>query len=325
MATGGALVPLLLAAVLLSVAAAPVSGAEYVLPTAEDDVVGRVSWTRARHDDTLVDIARGANLGFQEMKLANPEVDPWLPSPGGAVRLPGLYVLPAAPREGIVLNLAELRLYHYPPAAADEPRRVVTHPVSAGRRDWQTPLGTTRVVRKAADPAWYPPASIRAEHAADGDPLPRIVPPGPDNPLGRHALYLGISGYLLHGTNRPYGIGMQVTHGCLRLYPEDIAALHESVPVDTPVTIVDQPYKAGWRGDDLYLEAHPGREAAVPNARETEQTGDLTAMVQAVVDATRTRRALVDWEEAEKVAERADGVPARIGFAVEPAAAPAPR
>ncbi|MDX1654915.1 MAG: L,D-transpeptidase family protein, partial [Candidatus Competibacteraceae bacterium] len=160
------------------------------------------------------------------------------------------------PREGLVLNVAELRLYYYPKPKAGEPPVVKTFPVSIGRMDWKTPLGTTQVVAKVKDPAWYPPASIKREHAERGDILPDVVPPGPDNPLGQHAMRLGIPGYLIHGTNRPSGIGMRVTHGCVRMYPEDIASLFPEVPKGTRVTIVNQPMKSGWLADSLFVEYH---------------------------------------------------------------------
>ena len=142
----------------------------------------------------------------------------------------------------------------------------MTFPVGIGRMDWSTPLGVTRVKIKIADPAWYPPASIRDEHTSDGNPLPDKIAPGPDNPLGQYALQLALPGYLIHGTNRPYGVGMRVSHGCVRLYPEDISRLFDAVSVGTPVRIINQPYKAGWYHGVLYFEAHPPLETCLANA-----------------------------------------------------------
>ena len=282
----------------------PSRAAEFFMPAPGDAVVGWRERVHARQEDTLVDIARGHNVGFQEIKLANPGVDTWLPGDGTEITIPNSYVLPDTPREGVVLNLAEMRLYYYPPEEDGPARRVISHPVSVGRQDWKTPLGVTRIVRKAQDPTWYPPESIREEHAADGKDLPEVVPPGPDNPLGRHALYLGIPGYLLHGTNRPYGIGMRVTHGCLRLYPEDVERLFELIPVGTPVRIVDQPYKFGWSDGVLYLEAHPPFED--PGREPT----NLTPLMRSLLAATRDRpKHGVSWDRALEVALRADGMP----------------
>jgi L,D-transpeptidase ErfK/SrfK len=172
------------------------------------------------------------------------------------VVLPTRFLLPDAPREGIVLNIAAKRLFYYPPAVDGEPRVVETYPIGVGREDWATPTGATTVVARTRDPVWFVPASIRKEHEEMGDPLPAQVPPGPDNPLGSRVLQLGLPGYLIHGTNKPAGVGMRVSHGCVRLYPEDIEVLYDQVPVGTPVAIVNQPMLLGRSGNDLLLEAH---------------------------------------------------------------------
>ncbi|MGR9037944.1 MAG: L,D-transpeptidase, partial [Gammaproteobacteria bacterium] len=168
----------------------------------------------------------------------------------------------ATPR-GIVLNIAEYRLYYYPPVQKGMTPLVISYAHGIGRMDWKTPLGKTRIMGKVKDPAWRPPESIRREHAANGDPLPPVVPPGPHNPLGAYMLRLAIpGGYLIHGTDidKIYGIGMQITHGCIRLYPEDIEALYQSAPVGTAVYIVNQSIKAGWLDNTLFIEAHPDLE-----------------------------------------------------------------
>ena len=232
----------------------------FPLPPAGTDVVGDVWAVVARHEDTLPDLARRFDLGYDEIAAANPGVDVWLPGRGTKVLLPTEFVLPDAPREGLVLNLASMRLFYYPATGPEETPTVVTHPVGIGREGWATPQGKTKVVSKKAHPSWTVPASILAEHAANGDPLPGVVPPGPDNPLGDYAMRLGIPGYLIHGTNKPHGVGMRVSHGCIRLYPEDIERLFPEVPVGTPVRIVNQPYLAGWNNGVLYLEAHPPLE-----------------------------------------------------------------
>jgi L,D-transpeptidase ErfK/SrfK len=228
--------------------------------TEGSDVVGELQVIVARHEDTFVDIARAYDLGYDEIEAANPGVDAWLPGAGTRIVLPTWFVLPDAPREGIVLNVGTKRLFYFPKAVAGKPRVVITHPVGIGREGWQTPIGTTRVVAKNKDPVWTVPPSIRREHAADGDPLPATVGPGPDNPLGAYALRLGFPGYLIHGTNKPDGIGMRVSHGCVQLFPEDIESLFAEVAVGTPVRIINEPQLLGWRGDNLYLEVHPALE-----------------------------------------------------------------
>ncbi len=268
------------------------------------DVIGEIGYVQARREDTLLDIARRYDIGYKAITLANPAIDPWLPGAGIWIRLPLKFVLPNAPREGVVLNLPELRLYYYPRAAPGREPVVITYPISVGRMDWSTPLGLTRIVAKVKNPAWRPPPSIRAEHAQNGDALPEVIPPGPDNPLGEYALRLAIPGYLIHGTNKPYSIGMRVTHGCVRLYPRDIEALFQEVPEDTPVRIVDQPHKAGWRDGVLYLESHP------PLAGRPLR--NLTAAVRAIVEATAAHPARINWDKVQRTTEVSDGIPTPV-------------
>lgn len=279
----------------------------FVLPPSDVDLVGKMITTKVGKDENLLNIARRFDIGQNEIRLANPGLSRFLPPEGAEVRIPKRFILPDAPRKGIVLNVPEMRLYYYPPPTDKGPPTVVTHPVSIGRMDWSTPIGTTRIVAKVKDPVWRPPESIKKEHAADGDPLPDVVPPGPDNPLGRYAMRLGIPGYLIHSTNKPFGIGMRVTHGCVRMYPEDIERLFPLVPVGTPVTLVDQPIKVGWFGGDLYIEIHPPleREARTYDkmleealSRIRAKTGDLPVRI----DGAALKDALT----------RQDGIPVRI-------------
>ncbi|HFD78872.1 MAG TPA: LysM peptidoglycan-binding domain-containing protein [Gammaproteobacteria bacterium] len=229
-------------------------------PPRDVDVVGRIRTVTARAEDTLLDIARRNDIGQDEILEANPDVDRWLPGAGTKVVIPSRYVLPNAERKGIILNAPEMRLYYFRPGHDGEPPVLETYPVSVGRMDWNTPVGTTRVVKKVRDPSWHPPESIRKEAEAKGESLPEVVPAGPDNPLGRYAMRLGIPGYLIHSTNKPFGVGMRVTHGCVRMYPEDIEKLFPEVPTGTPVQIVNQPVKLGWLFDTLYIEVHPPLE-----------------------------------------------------------------
>jgi L,D-transpeptidase ErfK/SrfK len=226
----------------------------------DSDVVGEVQVIRAHYEDTFTDIARAYDLGYDELVQANPGVDPWLPGAGTRIVLPTQFILPDAPREGIVLNIGTKRIFYYPKVATGESPVVITHPVGIGREGWGTPIGSTTVVSKVRDPVWTVPASIRKEHADAGDPLPARVPAGPDNPLGAYALRLGFPSYLIHGTNKPSGIGMRVSHGCVQLFPEDIESLFSQVPVGTRVQIVNQPQLLGWDAGNLYLEVHPALE-----------------------------------------------------------------
>ena len=269
---------------------------------AKDSVVGRNEVYAAHYEDTLLDVARRFGIGIEEIKLANPGVDLWIPGEGTSIRLPLQFVLPAAPRSGLVINVPEMRMYYYPKG---EPI-VYTWPVGIGRVGWETPLGRTRIVRRATRPTWYPPDSIRDEYAERGEFLPRAVAPGPDNPLGSHALYLGLPAYLIHGTNRPYSVGMRVSHGCLRMYPEHIVQLYEMARSGTPVTLVHQQVKAGWMGKDLYLEVHPNVD--VP---DEETRPSMTEAVQALIaaDGDGELPPFVDWKRVKGAVDAANGIP----------------
>lgn len=255
-------------AALLPVVVGQVYAASFVLPPNSTDTVvteypDEVPLSMAEENETLLDVARRYSLGQMEILRLNPDLDRWNVKKGEIIRISNKRVLPDSPHVGITLNLTEYRLYYFPPVVPGEPIHIYSYAHGVGRQDWKTPLGQTSVAKKVKDPAWHPPESIRREHAAMGDPLPEIVPPGPHNPLGAYALYLNLPGdYRIHGTDidKIFGIGMQITHGCVRMYPEDIEALYNMVPVGTPVYIVKQPIKVGWSENMLYIEVHPDLE-----------------------------------------------------------------
>lgn len=279
------------------------------------DVVGRVQVTVATHEDTLPDIARRFNVGYEEIVRANPGVDPWLPGEGTEIVLPTRFVLPDAPREGVVINLPAMRLFYYlPRASKDAPLEVVTHPIGIGKVGWKTPEGRTKVTQKTKDPTWTPPLSVRREHEKNGDPLPAKVPPGPDNPLGRHAMRLGWPTYLIHGTNKPYGVGMRASAGCIRLYPEDIAEVFELVGIGTPVLIVNQPFLLGWAGDQLYVQAYDVMEdderdwSQGPKALRKKGLRSKSPLWKRIAAADGE----INWELAHEVAQKPLGVPVAV-------------
>jgi Uncharacterized protein conserved in bacteria len=278
-----------------------------VLPPQDVDVVGAMGTVRAAGEDTLLDIARRHGLGYEEIVRANPGVDPWLPGAGTEIILPTQYVLPPVARKGIVVNLPEMRLYYFPKPKPGEAPVVQTYPVSIGRMEWSTPKGLTQVASKVRDPVWYPPKSIRQEAVQDGRVLPQQVPAGPDNPLGKFALRLGLPGYLIHGTNKPYGVGMQVTHGCVRMYPEDIEVLFKAVPVGTPVRFINQPYKIGWMADILFLEVHTPLEKD-----EHTATHNLPSVVELLAKVAHQRGIDLQWEKSWQAAEQARGFPVSV-------------
>ena len=283
---------------------------EFFLPeTAHDSIIGELRWTKTREGQSLLDIARAFDVGHDQLLSANPHLNRWVPPVGADVLIPSRYILPPGPRHGIVLNLAELRLYYYPPRSGT----VLTYPVSIGDINWKTPRGTTSIVAKEIDPAWSPTASIRREHREEGDELPAVIPGGSeDNPLGHYALKLGIPSYLIHGTNeaRAFGIGMRVSHGCIRLYPEDIEDLFYSVAIGTTVRIIDAPIKIGWRGEFLYLEVHRPFEVDERLALPEPSWEDLeTLLGYSLRDETR-----VDSIRTLSVFERGNGIPVPIGI-----------
>ncbi|MBM4218660.1 MAG: LysM peptidoglycan-binding domain-containing protein [Gammaproteobacteria bacterium] len=293
-------------------ASPPAAANVFPLPAEGGDAIGMTVTAEAGAEDTLLDLARRYGLGYEEITNANPGVDPWLPGAGTVVVMPKQRLLLRAPRSGIVINLPEHRLYWYPPTPAGQQPVVWTFPVSIGKMDWNTPLGSTTIVSKAKDAPWIPPQSVREEHEKRGDPLPAIVPGGADNPMGRYKMALGIPGgaYLIHGTNKPAGIGMQVTHGCMRLYPEDIETLYAMVPIGTTVTIVNQPYKWGWHDGELLIEVHP------PLQEGASVAPSLTDLTRLIVEATRASPVAVDWIGAERTWREARGVPTPVSAGV---------
>ena len=291
----------------------------FTLLSNQDSVVGEIRYVRSRSDETLIDIAREFDLGYDQIVKANPSINRWLPDDGAEVVLPQLYILPGATRRGLVLNISELRLYYYPPPKKGAPQEVFTYPVSIGRMDWRTPLGATKVVAKERDPAWRPPRSIREEHARDGDPLPEVIPGGsPENPLGRFALRLGLPTYLIHGVDerKSFGIGMRVTHGCVRMYPEDIAQLFELIPVHTPVMIVDEPIKIGRINNRIFLSVHQPLDEG-----EDENLPPLPRVsTDAVLKTIKTYlgpAASVPFDLISAITERGDGIPQEIARSID--------
>ena len=259
----------------------PLDPNNFFLEAVGQSVIGEPQAVFAGDDDTLSDLARTYGLGYDEIIAANPGVDPWLPGAGSPIMLPTQYVLPNVEQRGVILNIATKRLFYFPEATDGELQQVMTYPIGIGRVGWETPLGGTTVVSKAKDPHWWVPASVRREHAEMGDPLPAVVPPGPDNPLGHRVLKLDMPGYLIHGTNTPYGVGMRVSHGCVRLYPENIEILYALVDIGEVVTIINEPYQFGQRDGALYFEAHTPLEDDTVPAEER-----LAQLVDAQVDST---------------------------------------
>ena len=303
----------------LSLAWQPAHGAVYPLPEDGSTVIGEDSNVTTVYEDTLPDLAQRYSLGYYEIIRANPGVDVWIPGADKHLTLPGRRILPPGTRDGIVVNLPEHRLYYYPKPRAGEAAVVITFPVSIGKMDWRTPLGETRIVSKVRNPPWYPPESVRKEHAERGDPLPKVVPPGPDNPLGNFAMRLGVGGgsYLIHGTNNPLAVGMAVTHGCIRMYPEDVAALFPLVPVGTKVRLINEPVKVAWVAGQLLIEVHPPVDAEGQSIEP-----DLQVLEPLLDQVLGNDTAAIHWGLAREALQAATGLPTLVGLAAEPDAPP---
>jgi L,D-transpeptidase ErfK/SrfK len=267
-------------------------------------MVGTLAAVDTRPNDTLSDIARHYGLGFNDIAIANSAIRPWTPKPGSRALLPLEFILPDAPHKDIVLNLANMRLFYFP---KKEPGRLYTYPVGIGRQGWSSPIGVTSIVEKQTNPVWHVPPSIQREHAEKGDILPQNVHSGPDNPLGYYAMRLGFPSYLIHGTNKPYGIGMQISHGCIQLYPEDIETLFNKVAVGTKVRIVHQPYLAAWHQDSLYIEAHDPLDKWAANKAKLKKQ-----FLKKLKDLADDKQADIDWDRVEQVMQTADGIPTPV-------------
>lgn len=272
----------------------------------EKDYFGETVIHKAAFEDTLIHLARGNGLGFVELRTANPTLDPWIPGAGARIVLPKRHLLPEAPRKGLVINLSEMRVYYFKtPGEAPQ-----TYPISIGREGLQTPVGSTTIVRKQDGPTWRPTPRMRKEDPS----LPASVGPGPDNPLGTHALYLGWPQYLMHGTNKPYGIGRRVSSGCMRMYPEDIKTLFPQVPVGTPVTVVDQPVKVGWIEDKLYVEVSPTQDQSLKIEEDgVAGTYEITAdEMKRITKKAGAHADKIDWAVVRKAVQEHRGYPVPV-------------
>jgi L,D-transpeptidase ErfK/SrfK len=268
----------------------------------EDDVIGRLAVIRLEKGDTLPDIARHFSLGINEISVANPGVDVWVPEAGGRIMLPLSFILPDALRKGIVINLAAMRLFQF--KGDRKSLAVSTYPIGIGSTERPTPMGQMYVERKMIRPTWHVPASISEDHRKKGDPLPAKVLPGPQNPLGEYALYLNKSSYLIHGTNKPSSIGLKATNGCIRLYPEDVKKLYENTPVNTPVCIINQPYLIGQRNGVVYMEVHA--------PLEDSDVVELEKIYAKLRNIEKKSARTLDWRKVEEALAEARGIPVPI-------------
>ena len=290
---------------------AEVSAESFPLPSAGNQLVGEIQYVESLAGETLLDIARRFDLGYNEITAANPHVDPWLPDEGTRILVPTRFVLPQTPWRDVVVNLSEMRMYYFPAPRNGEAPSVITHPIGIGREGGATPVGDFQIVMKIDHPNWTMPEAVYNELLSNGIETPRLIPSGPDNPLGEYAMKLNADGLFIHGTNKPYSIGMRVTLGCLRLYPEDINQLIHQIPKGMAVHIVDQPYKVGKENGVLFIEAHAPIEHDAPNAGGG-MTPEVAGVVAGVVESNVGRLSPAQWEYIVALAGRHTGVPTAI-------------
>ncbi|OYQ75625.1 L,D-transpeptidase family protein [Wohlfahrtiimonas sp. G9077] len=284
---------------------------QYPMPEKGSDVVGYTEIVYPEPGESFVDLSVRYEAGYDELKWANPNANYWTPSPQMPVILPFEYILPKGKRSGIVSNIPEMRTYFFP----KDGDTVYVYPVGVGRMDWKTPLGSWKITRKQEAPAWYPPESIRREHQEMGKgTLPAVVPAGPDNPLGNHVLRLNLPSYLLHGTNDVTGIGMRVTHGCMRFFPQNIEELYSIVPTNTEVTFINEPVKVGFKGDELLIEVHP------PLEEDNLDTQGLKEIAYRLLAEHQNNPniQMVDPRMIDLAIEKMSGLPTHIGQRIDP-------
>ncbi len=290
----------------------PGRAATFPLPTDGSNVVGQLQVVTADFHNTLLDIARHFDLGYEEITVANPDVSIWLPGEGTRIVVPTEFVLPPPPWQGVVVNIPQRRLYYFPRPKAKERATVVTFPIGTARPGWPTPLGSTRIIGKFKDPAWFVPKSIQEEHRKQGEPdFPEYFPPGPDNPMGMLAIQTGLDKIFIHSTNRPWGVGMRVSHGCIRLYPENAAYLFPEVPIGTPVRFINQPVMVGERKGLLYLSV---------SEPVNSYPDDVDSLLLRTIDAValyqeRRKTPKIDWDRVQEAvaARRFFPVPVSVG------------
>lgn len=279
----------------------------YALPASSDSVIGQVQYMPAVYNENVGDITSRFDLGFNEVADSNPQIDPGRGfSTGVTLKLPLEYILPPLPREGIIVNLSEMRLYYFLPASGI----VKTYPVGIGKIGKTIPLTRTFVTKKVLNPTWTPTENIRAFNREQGVILPSSIPPGPDNPLGPYAIYLGIPEYRIHSTLYPESIGKRASFGCIRMIERDIKDFFPIVTAKTPVMIVDIPTKIGWHGNALFLEAHR------PLEERPSSSSSYEGMVNLIQASTQGEPVLIDWQGVDYIAKIHDGVPHEIGIRI---------
>lgn len=280
----------------------------YSIPPLNQVLIGEIQYSTAEEGDNVVKVAKRYDIGYNAMSIANPQLDLTRGFPAGApMVLPTQYMLPNNTRHGIVVNLPEMRMYYFPEGRNE----VLTYPIGIGKIGKTIPIVNTMITRKAKNPVWIPPQDIREFNLEQGIVLPKVMPAGPDNPLGPYAIYMKLPTYLIHSTVFPESVGKRASFGCLRMYEGDIETFFPSVERGIPVAIINQPNKIGWQQNYLYLEAHEPLEE-----HQSAYDATLPGIVHAITLQTKDQPTLVDWQSVSYIANERDGVPHAIGISL---------
>lgn len=280
----------------------------YDLPPSDHAIIGQVQYGTANHGDNAINMAQRFDLGFNAIENANPDLDLTRGfNAGTKLKIPTQHLLPNEARKGIIINLPEMRMYYFPKDSS----KIYTYPIGIGKMGKTIPITRAAITRKATNPTWTPPDSIREFNLEQGIVLPQVMPPGPDNPLGQYAIYMSIPTYLIHSTIFPASIGKRASFGCIRMYESDIEEFFPTVNRGVPVAVINQPVKIGWQYDHLYLETHQPLEE---HEGATEAT--LPGVVQALTDSTQHQAVLIDWQLVSYLVQEKDGLPHEIGIKI---------
>ncbi len=281
-----------------------VAARTFNLPVENESIIGNIQHTSGAGKNTPA-VAYNYNLGQNALIAANAGVVENGNLPARAITIPTQYMLPPMPRNGIIINLAEMRMYYYPRGS----NIVMTFPIGIGKIGKMIPIERTAITRKKINPTWTPPQDIRDFNHEQGVELPPTVGPGPDNPLGPYAIYLQIPTYLIHSTIFPDSIGRRASFGCIRMNEDDIKEFFPSVAPGTPVAIVNMPNKVGWQNNSLFLEAHPPLEEHVNDS-------NLATVVTYIENTTAQKQALVNWQLVSYLTDQPDGLPHEVGVKI---------
>lgn len=282
--------------------------ATFNVPPADQSLIGQIEYQKTSSDDSIVKFQKRYDVGFNAIEKANPQINPAKPLPrGDEIKLPTQHLLPNGVREGIVVNLPEMRMYYYLPGTT----KVATYPIGIGRIGKTIPLATATITKKVKDPQWVPTDDIREFNLTQGVVLPQIMPAGPDNPLGPYAIYMSIPTFLIHSTIFPESIGKRASFGCVRMYESDIQDFFPSINPGIPVLIINSPVKVAWQKNRLLMEAHTPLEE-----HTAEYNATLPGTIAQINQLTKHQDTLVDWQAVAFIEKERDGLPHEIGIVI---------